>query len=203
MSDMQQRKDLMRNKGLEIDTVFSKIPKEAKLVFKGKIWEVYQWKEKMFDGKEGVFEGLRKRSGVKIFALSNDKLFMTKEEQPGSDSYYSLIGGTIEGGELPIKCAKRELLEEAGMESDSWMLLQVIDVLKYPRLDSYVYLFIAKDCKKVSNQKLDPGEKITIVEVSFNQFVENMKQSKGRIGAVSALLNDPEQLMMLRSALGI
>jgi ADP-ribose pyrophosphatase len=181
----------------------SKIPKNAELAFKGVIWDIYHWKEKMFDGSEEVFEGLKKRGSVKIVALAGSKVIMTKEQQPGSEIYYSLLGGAMNDGERPLDCAKRELLEEAGMVSDQWELLQIIDVLKYPRIDFFTHLFIAKDCRKTMRQKLDIGEKIEIIETSFDQFIENMHQSSDRAGGAGALLNDKAQIDALRARLGI
>ena len=51
-----------------------KIPDKSELVFKGRNWSVYQWYEKMYDGTEELFEGLRKNSSAaKIIATINGK----------------------------------------------------------------------------------------------------------------------------------
>ena len=107
-----------------------KIPDKSELVFKGRNWSVYQWYEKMYDGTEELFEGLRKNSSAaKIIATMNGKVLFTKESQPGMTDYYSLPGGTIEEEELPLDAAKRELLEEVGLESDDWELFMKFDSL--------------------------------------------------------------------------
>ena len=57
----------------------SKLPENAKLTFKGEIWKVYQWPQKMFDGTTATFEGLKHRkNGVKIIAIHQGKIIMTK-----------------------------------------------------------------------------------------------------------------------------
>ena len=36
-----------------------KVPKQAKRVFKGVIFDVYQWEQEMFDGTKEIFEKLK------------------------------------------------------------------------------------------------------------------------------------------------
>ena len=94
-----------------------KIPDNSELVFKGRNWSVYQWHEKMFDGTEDLFEGLRKNSsGAKIIATMNGKVLFTKESQPGITDYYSLPESMMEESEVQLDAAKRELLEEVGLD---------------------------------------------------------------------------------------
>ncbi|MDE1871202.1 MAG: NUDIX hydrolase [Candidatus Micrarchaeota archaeon] len=180
----------------------SKLPKRAKLVFKGKLWDVYQWKEKMFDGTYGTFEGLRKKSGVKIFATMNGKILIAEERQPGRGRYYTLFGGGIEKNETPLAAAKRELLEETGLASNKWKLLDTVDVLDYPRVDYYVHLFIARDCFRVGKQNLENGEKINVLEVKFSQFIKLLRKNKRIFGpSVGKLLTDEKRLSFLKSKL--
>ena len=40
------------------------IPREAELVFRGEIYEVHQWLQKMPDGSVETFEMLRRRAGL-------------------------------------------------------------------------------------------------------------------------------------------
>lgn len=179
--------------------IASKIPKRAKLVFKGQIWSVFQWKERLFDGSTAVFEGLKKAGTAKIIATSNGKIIMTRERQPGGGWYYSLLGGRLEEGETPLEGAKRELLEEAGMKAEGWKLVETMDLLKYPRIDNYVYLFVAKNCKKIMKPKLEAGEKIVMQEVNFTQFIKNIKKSKDRLGSIGEFLNSTQKVARLRS----
>ena len=59
-----------------------KIPSQAKRVFKGLIFDVYHWKQKMFDGSEEIFEGLKRPSTIQIIPIFNKKLLLSFEEQP-------------------------------------------------------------------------------------------------------------------------
>ena len=182
-----------------------KIPDKSELVFKGRNWSVYQWYEKMYDGTEELFEGLRKNSSAaKIIATMNGKVLFTKESQPGMTDYYSLPGGIIEEGELPLDAAKRELLEEVTLESDDWELFIKFDMVGLPRLEYYTYIYIARNCRKVAEQRLDNGEKINLVEGTFEEFVAAMLNPKSAAGAMAKkFLNDQENIDRIRNILKI
>lgn len=146
-----------------------KLPKEAKKVFDGIIFDVYQWEQQMFDGSTERFEMLKRADTTLIIPTHEDKIYIVEEEQPHKGPFSGLLGGRVEEGEDPLTGAKRELLEEGGFISDDWELYR--SYMPYTKLDWTIYLYIAKNCKKVAEQKLDPGEKITIKEVTFDEFI--------------------------------
>jgi hypothetical protein len=45
------------------------IPENAKLAFKGIIFEVWQWEQKMFDGSIEIFERIWRSPSVNILAI--------------------------------------------------------------------------------------------------------------------------------------
>jgi hypothetical protein len=51
------------------------IPKQAQRVFKGQIFDVYQWPQKLFDGSTQTFEMLKRPDTLTVLAIKNDKLF--------------------------------------------------------------------------------------------------------------------------------
>lgn len=179
-----------------------KVPKRAKLVYKGRLWDVYDWREKMFDGKYGTFEGLKRKSGVKIFVTMKRKILLARERQPGKGKFYTLFGGGIENNETPLQAAKRELFEETGLASKNWELFDTVDVLNYPRIDYYVHLYIAHDCFKVGKQHLENGEKIDMIELEFDRFIKLLGKNKNLFGAsFNELINDKNKLSLLKSKL--
>ncbi len=149
-----------------------KLPDDAKKVFEGVIFDVYQWQQKMFDGSEETFERVRRPATVLVIPTTGTSVFLSKEEQPGRPVAINLLGGRLEKGEEPLACAKRELVEEAGMESTDWELYKMYEpVIK---MDWQVYIFIARGCKKVANQTLDAGERIEVQEVTFTDFIDQV-----------------------------
>ncbi len=76
----------------------------------------------------------------------------------------------MDAGEEPEQAVRRELLEEAGMESDTWELYKTYEPVH--KIDWKVYTFIARNCRKVAEQKLDAGEKIEVQKVSFEEFID-------------------------------
>lgn len=147
-----------------------KIPKQAKKVFGGIIFDVYQWKQKMFDGTTEIFEMLDRANTIQVIATMDDKIVLIFEEQPTLKPKYSVIGGRQDEWETPLECAKRELLEETGLTSDDWELWEEIE--PYNKMDWTITRFIARNCKKKSEQKLDAGEKIELRPVNFEKFVD-------------------------------
>ncbi len=153
-----------------------KIPQNAKLVFKGKIFDVYQWEQKLYNGFLATFEALKRPSTIQIIPTIGDRVLLAYEEQPTKPLGYAFLGGRQEENEEPLVTAKRELLEETGLESDDWELLKVYEY--EGKIEWSTYLFVARNCKKIAEQKLDPGEKIEVKKANFDEFLEIVSSEK-------------------------
>lgn len=87
----------------------------------------------------------------------------------------SLPAGCVEEGENPVVAGLRELEEETGYTTDNAYLIDGY----YPSEGAsgeYVYVVLALDCVKSSEQKLDKDEYISVVEVDYDNVFELMKQ---------------------------
>ena len=146
------------------------LPSNAKLVFKGEMFEVWQWKQKMFDGSVEIFEKLKRPDTAQVIPIVGNKiLIQTQRQSDRSKSFTSVPGGRCELNEKPLDAAKREFLEETGYASKNWKLLNKQNPVN--KIIWTVYTYIAKDCfyKQVPN--LDAGEKIKIKFISFDKFL--------------------------------
>lgn len=146
------------------------IPHNAQLVFKGKIFDVYQWEQTMFDGSTETFEMLRRTNSVQILPIIGDKIIIAEEEQPNMSKRYGVIGGQVDAGETSLQAAQREMIEETGYTSPEWSLFRERNL--YQKMDWTVSCFIAKNCTKTHEPQNDVGEKITPRMVSFDEFMD-------------------------------
>ncbi len=183
-----------------------KIPDQAKNVFKGKIFDVYQWEQEMFDGSKEIFEMIKRTATVEIIPTVNNKIFFADQEQPSKGKFCSLFGGRVDKEEPWLDAAKRELREEAGMESDDWELLHVFE--PYSKIDWQIPLYAARNVRLVDEQNLDPGEKISIKECLFENLDTIVTDEKFRgqefaFYFLSMKLTNPTKLQELKKKLGI
>lgn len=158
---------------MEINRPKSKqpIPDNAKKVFGGVFFDVYQWEQELFDGTKTLFEKLKRPDTVVVFPVLDDgKIILTEQEQPGKEPFIGATGGRVDEGEDILEAAKRELLEESGYEASEFILWDA----QHPtsKIDWVIYTFIAKGLKKVAGMNLDAGEKIALKPVSFDEFIE-------------------------------
>lgn len=147
------------------------IPDHAKLVFKGKLFDTYQWEQEMFDGSTETFEKLKRPDTVVVFPVLDDgRIILTEQEQPGKAPFMGATGGRVDEGEDILTAAKRELLEESGYEAEEFILWDS----QHPtsKIEWVVYTFIAKGLKKVADLHLDAGEKIKLKPVTFEELTE-------------------------------
>jgi len=162
---------------VEKSNLKSSIPENAKKVFAGNIFDVYQWEQEMFDGSVETFEKLKRPDTANILAFTDDgKIIVIDEQQPGKETFFGLPGGRIEEGEEPALGAKRELLEETGYACESIELWHSVQLIH--KIDWTIYFFVAKGCKKVAEQKLDVGEKIEVKLIELEEFLEMLFSQK-------------------------
>lgn len=146
------------------------LPEHAKRVFKGELFEVWQWEQKMYDGTEVMFESVVRDDSTTIIATAGEKIVIEDQEQPDwSSPVVSLPGGRCDEGEDSLACAKRELLEETGYASDEWLLWKEYKPVGKIRWTEYVY--IARNCALSGAPHPDSGEKITTRLISFDEFL--------------------------------
>jgi ADP-ribose pyrophosphatase len=175
-----------------------KIPDHAVRVFKGVSFDVYQWKQLLFDGTTTTFEALKHRPAVSIIPVIGDKLVVLREEQPLKKPYDSFCGGALDYGESIVDAAVRELAEETGFTFKQLKLVAIEDI-GGAHMEFVVYRFIASVLMKETATSFDGGEKITKRLLSFStakrlskksvymsQFVMNMASS------VETLMDLPE-----------
>ena len=155
------------------------IPETAKKVFSGILFDVYQWEQKQYDGSVKTFEKVKRRDTVGVLAVTPEKkILLLEQEQPGTVPFLGTSGGIIDPGEDPFEAAKRELLEETGYTSDSWEFFEAVQPVS--KIDWAIFTFIARDVQKVAEPRLDSGEKITLREVGWEEFLQVLLDARLR-----------------------
>jgi ADP-ribose pyrophosphatase len=165
-------------------------PPHAELAFKGKLFEVWQWQQKLQNGTTATFEVLKRPDTVLILPVQPDgNVVLIDETQPGMSPMVRTIGGRIELGETPEQAASRELQEESGLtaaELRLWAAWQPVN-----KIDWAVYLFVAHGLNSTYEATPDAGEKISLRRFRAADLLE---------GPTAPNIDDYEFLHMLNYA---
>ncbi len=160
------------------------MPKNAKCVFRGVLFEVWQWEQKMFNGSVKTFEKLKRPDSVFILPVTQDKkIIILDEKQPRKKPILTLPAGRIEENEPPLKAAQRELLEETGYKAKKWQLFEAFHPVS--KIDWAIYVFVAKNCEQIQDPTPDEGEKISIKILNFDKFFDMVVKNKIRATSFS------------------
>jgi ADP-ribose pyrophosphatase len=145
------------------------IPDTATCVFKGEIYDIYQWQQQMYDGTFKTFETGKRCDTVDVFAIVDDKVVLLEDEQPHREAILTLPGGGIDSTDgSSLEGAKRELKEETGYSFENWKLIEVVKPVE--RLEWFVYTYIAYGAYEKVEPQVDHGERIKVMKKSFEEI---------------------------------
>jgi len=182
------------------------MPPSAKRVFRGELFDVYQWEQELFDGSTATFERLRRADTVIVFPVTPEgKIVVLEQEQPGRGPFTSVPGGRIDPGESVLEASRRELREESGYEAEEltlWFALQPAS-----KIDWAVFAIIARGCKKVGESTPDAGERLKVREVAFDEFLniasDESFYDREVVTRVLRAQLDPQEMSKLRELFGV
>lgn len=157
------------------------VPETAELKFEGMIFDVYQWPQQLFDGTEHTFEMLKRTDTVSVMAIVEGKVIVIDDEQPHLGKRRSFPGGRIDAEDAsPLVAAKREIIEETGYTFKKWRLIKVRQ--PYRKIEWFVHVFLAWEPIAQQDPELDPGEKIAMELLPFDELKAEIMDNHDYLG---------------------
>jgi len=116
---------------------------------------------------------------VMIFALTMmQEVVLVREYRHGiQKTILQLPGGSVDEGESPLEAAKRELLEETGYQSNTFIEIGQVN----PNPANYsntMYAFLALDVGWAHDHKLDEADQVELVLTPFDDVITMAKSGE-------------------------
>ena len=113
---------------------------------------------------------------VTILALTkSQEVVLVREYRHGiQKTILQLPGGSMDEGESPLEAAKRELLEETGYQSDTFIKIGQVN----PNPANYsntMYAFLALDVEQSPDHELEEADRIELFPVPLDKVIEMAK----------------------------
>lgn len=168
---------------------------DSSLVYDGKIIRVLRDEALLENGKTAFREVVRHKGAVAVLAVdkNGDALFVRQFRYPIGQELLEVPAGKLESGEIPLECAKRELLEECGASAASWTELGPI-YTSPGFCDEAIWLFFATELSYYA-QHLDEDEFLDIVKLPYAEALQKAKSGFFRDGKTQLLVLRCENLI--------
>ena len=151
-----------------------KIKKTKK--YKGKNINIALYETKL-NGTRISQEIVEQGNVVAILAIDGDEAILVNEFRYPVGYVLEIPAGTVDKGETPLKCAKRELLEETGYKAKKIEHL----IRFFPKLGyntQIIDCYVATELTKISEPNLDEDELITVKKIKFKKLLNMINNGK-------------------------
>ncbi len=129
-------------------------------------------------GQEYIFVGEPDSVGIVALTRSRKIILIRQFKQAANKVLIEVPAGALNRGEAPLAAAKRELEEETGFGARKFMRIGTF-MRSTRSIPTLSYAYLALDCYKVKNPRIDHEEELEVITKPFNAWVGQVK--KGRI----------------------
>mgnify|MGYP001300006941 CR=1 FL=1 len=152
---------------------------ETKTIYEGKVFTLAIDNITLPNGVATVIDIIRHPGAAAMVPMLNkNTVLLIKQYRYAAGGFiWEIPAGTLNPGESPIECAKRELIEETGYSSDKLeKLTEIIPVPGYS--DERIHLYLATGLVKAV-QNLDRDEILNVHEINMDDALKMI--AKGEI----------------------
>jgi ADP-ribose pyrophosphatase len=145
---------------------------DSKVAFDGRLLEVRLDRVRLHDGHEAAREYVVHPGAVMMLAFVDEKTILLERQYryPKRRHFIELPAGKLDHGEPPLDTARRELVEECGLEAAEWWKIATLDpCIGYST--EVIHLYGARGLSHVGAQ-LDHGEHLEVFEAKLADALE-------------------------------
>lgn len=144
------------------------------VAWEGRIFTVDRLRVALPDGREAVRDVVRHRGAVAVVALTDDgRICLVRQYRTALGRVtVEIPAGKLDPGEDPLDCARRELLEETGMEAERMAYLTTI-ASSDGFCDELIHIYMATGIA-FSRSDPDADEFINVDLVELSELVDTV-----------------------------
>ncbi len=148
------------------------------LIYQGRVFNVFKDNVTLKNGSTVNLDIVRHPGAAAIVALTDEKkIFLLKQFRYAiGDFIWEIPAGTLNPGEAPLDCAKRELIEETGSGAKSWKKLGYMTPAP-GYTDERIHLYLAENITP-AEQNLDPDEILDVHQVQFEDALSMIREGR-------------------------
>jgi len=151
---------------------------ETKIIYKGRVFALALDNITLPNGVTTVIDIIRHPGASAIVPMLNkNTVLLIKQYRYAAGGFiWEIPAGTLNPGESPIECAKRELVEETGYSSGKLeKLTEIVPVPGYS--DERIHIYLATGLEK-SVQNLDKDEILNVHEINMDDALKMIAEGE-------------------------
>ncbi len=174
---MREQVKMQNSKKINKSEYFNFEKVSEKELLQGKIFTMEEHKYIAPDKKEHTYDIIKHNGAVAIVAMINGKIVLTKQYRPAAgEVVYEIPAGKLEKDEVPLECAKRELLEETGLLARNIKkLTSFYSAIGF--CTEIIHLYYVDDVLNAL-QQLDEDEFIELYKFSVDELIEMIEKGE-------------------------
>ena len=151
---------------------------ERRLIHSGRVFEMFTETVSADSGKPFQLDISRHPGAAAIVAVTaaGEIVLLSQYRHAAGGTIWEIPAGTLEDGEDPEQCARRELTEEIGFAARCWTRLG--SILPLPAYsDERIHLFLARDLTP-ARQALDEDEILAVYRFAPSTVFEMLRDGR-------------------------
>lgn len=147
-------------------------------IYSGKIVHLYRDTVRLPNGRQAIREVMRHAGAAAVVPLTEDGnvILVRQYRYPFAQVMLEIPAGKLDAGEDPLECARRELMEETGLDAREFVSLGVY----YPSvavMDEVIHLYLARNFIK-GETNLDADEFLHVEQRPLKDVVEQVMRGE-------------------------